>query len=315
MSEIQSERIPLVLIVDDDRTMRSLLNLAMEEEGYEVAEAENGEQCLSEYTHFQPDLILLDAVMPDIDGFTCCQKIRSLPGGDRLPILMITVLDDRESVEHAFRAGATDYITKPIYWSVLSERVRRLLDGNRANAELSAVETQLRRHQGWSQLISSILQQLVVDDRSYGSISGILSNIREWSEATRILFYQCDSQTYLESVAMESESKPNFSSADFNLIIEYGEQYQQGQPIVIEDLFQADLSTAAIQQLQHLDTQSLSIVPINQDDRLLGLLIIHFSSRFPRNLLSSDRLLDLSNLLRLTLCHQKWLPPPTDNCF
>ena len=160
MSEIQSERIPLVLIVDDDRTMRSLLNLAMEEEGYEVAEAENGEQCLSEYTHFQPDLILLDAVMPDIDGFTCCQKIRSLPGGDRLPILMITVLDDRESVEHAFRAGATDYITKPIYWSVLSERVRRLLDGNRANAELSAVETQLRRHQGWSQLISSILQQL-----------------------------------------------------------------------------------------------------------------------------------------------------------
>ena len=193
--------------------------------------------------------------------------------------------------------------------------MRRLLDGNRANAELSAVETQLRRHQGWSQLISSILQQLVVDDRSYGSISGILSNIREWSEATRILFYQCDSQTYLESVAMESESKPNFSSADFNLIIEYGEQYQQGQPIVIEDLFQADLSTAAIQQLQHLDTQSLSIVPINQDDRLLGLLIIHFSSRFPRNLLSSDRLLDLSNLLRLTLCHQKWLPPPTDNCF
>ena len=166
MSELQSEPTPLILIVDDDRTMRSLLNLAMEEEGYRVVEAENGEQCLSEFTHFQPDLILLDAVMPDIDGFTCCQKIRRLPGGDRLPILMITVLDDQESVEQAFRAGATDYITKPIHWSVLSQRVRRLLDGDRVWTKLTAVEEQLRQQQTWEKLISNILEQLVSGDRS-----------------------------------------------------------------------------------------------------------------------------------------------------
>lgn len=122
-----ADRIPLVMIVDDDRSMRMLLNMAIEELDYQVVEAKNGEQCLTEYADNQPDLILLDAMMPDIDGFSCCRKIRSLPGGDRLPILMITALDDRESVEQAFGAGATDYITKPIQWGVLSEKVQRLL--------------------------------------------------------------------------------------------------------------------------------------------------------------------------------------------
>lgn len=122
-----ADRTPLVMIVDDDRSMRMLLNMAMEESDYQVVEAKNGEQCLAEYADNQPDLILLDAMMPDIDGFTCCQKIRSSPGGDRLPILMITALDDKESIQQALDAGASDYITKPIQWAVLSEKVQSLL--------------------------------------------------------------------------------------------------------------------------------------------------------------------------------------------
>ncbi len=299
MSKLQSEATPLILIVDDDRTMRSLLNLAMEEEGYGVAEAENGEQCLSEYTHFQPDLILLDAVMPDIDGFTCCQKIRSLPGGDRLPILMITVLDDQESVEQAFNAGATDYITKPIHWSVLSQRVRRLLDGNRVWAELTAVEEQLRQQQAWEKLISNILAQLVSGDRS-GNLMEILDLIRKWLQGVRIFLYQFDSQTYLESIAVGATSIKNFSGTDFNLIAEYGEQYQQGKPIVIEDVSQADLSSAVREQLKQLNTQSLSMIPIKKGDRLSGLLAIHFSGIFPQDRLFPSRLLDLANFLTIT---------------
>lgn len=121
------DRPPIITIVDDDRSMRMLLNMAMEDAGYQVVEAKNGEQFLAEYADNQPDLILLDAMMPGLDGFTCCQKIRSLPGGDRVPILMITALDDSESVQKALEAGATDYITKPIKWAVLSEKVERLL--------------------------------------------------------------------------------------------------------------------------------------------------------------------------------------------
>ena len=300
MNETQSEQIPLILIVDDDRTMRSLLNLAMEEEGYEVAEAENGEQCLSEYTHFQPDLILLDAVMPDIDGFTCCQKIRSLPGGDRLPILMITVLDDRDSVDRAFQAGATDYITKPIHWSVLSQRVRSLLTNKQAWAKLATVESQLRQQQAWSQLISKILEQIVSSDCQSHSIQQVLSSIREWLQAIRIVLYQSDSQRYLESVVTGCASINNFSATDFNLMTEYGEQYQQGKPVVIENLSQADLPSDVIQQFRQLNIQSLFIVPIIKGDRFSGLLGIHFSKVFSQDReLVLNRLSDLGNLIAI----------------
>ena len=138
---------PLILIADDDRSMRTLLNLAMTEEDYDVVEAKNGEQCLGEYQLCQPDAILLDAVMPDLDGFTCCEKIRQLPGGKLIPILMITVLDDQKSIDQAFNCGATDYITKPIHWAVLSQRIRRLLATNQVLREVQAVKQKLHQQQ------------------------------------------------------------------------------------------------------------------------------------------------------------------------
>ena len=138
---------PLILIVDDDRSMRTLLNLAMTEEGYDAVEAKNGEQCLGEYQLRKPDAILLDAVMPNMDGFSCCEKIRQLPGGELIPILMITVLDDQKSIEQAFNCGATDYITKPIYWAVLSQRMRRLLATNQVLREVQTVKQKLHQQQ------------------------------------------------------------------------------------------------------------------------------------------------------------------------
>jgi CheY-like chemotaxis protein len=291
---------PLILIVDDDRMMRSLLNLAMTESGYRVAEAENGSQCLSEYTHFQPDLILLDAVMPDIDGFSCCQKIRSLPKGDRLPILMITVLDDQESVEHAFKSGATDYITKPINWSVLSQRVRRLLAGNQVWLELAAVEEQFRQQQTWSELMSKILQQLTQNHHVTDVFPPVLNTIREWIQASRILLYQADLQNYLESVAVGYPIMNNFSTTDVNLLAEYREQYQQGKTILIEDISQADLPSAVITQLKQLNIQAMCVIPLKKGDKL-SLLSIHFSRVFPPDQLLLNRLSDLGRLLTIAV--------------
>lgn len=299
-----NDQTPLILIVDDDRTMRSLLSLAMEEAGYRIVEAENGEQCLSEYTHFQPDLILLDAVMPDIDGFTCCQKIRSLPGGDRLPILIITVLDDRDSVDRAFQAGATDYITKPIHWSVLSQRVSSLLTNKQVWTKLAATESQLSQQQVWSQLVSKILEQMVSSDCQSHLIEQALSSIRQWLQADRIGLYLTDYQTYEESVATEYKASQNFSVTDFNLIAEYGEQYQQGKPIVTEDLSPNDLPSAVVQQLKQLLTQAWSIVPIKKGDLLLGILAIQFPQTFPQDRLSANRLFDLANLITVAIEQQ-----------
>lgn len=104
----------LILVVDDDDLTRMQLRELLEQVGYQVAEASDGEQAESVYTQLRSDMVLLDAPMPAIDGFTFCAKLQTLPGGANTPVLMITGLYDQASVERAFAVGATDYITKPI---------------------------------------------------------------------------------------------------------------------------------------------------------------------------------------------------------
>lgn len=145
---------PLILVVDDERTMRMLLRRAMEKEGYRVAEAVNGEQGIELYKSLQPQIVLLDAIMPVLDGFTCCEKMMALSTShtapdqshsDRTPILIITALEDPESVDRAYAAGAADYVTKPIHWPVLRQRVRRLIQQVELFEQLQAANQQLQR--------------------------------------------------------------------------------------------------------------------------------------------------------------------------
>ncbi|HBB36044.1 MAG TPA: diguanylate cyclase response regulator [Cyanobacteria bacterium UBA8803] len=130
------QKTPLILIVDDEKTLRLLLRRAMEQEGYQVIEVCDGEECLAACQQQLPDIVLLDAMMPVIDGFACCAQLQHAFGEQCPPVLMITGLNNQESVDRAFEAGATDYITKPIHWAVLRQRVRRLLQTRWAMAEL-----------------------------------------------------------------------------------------------------------------------------------------------------------------------------------
>ncbi|NEN92695.1 MAG: PleD family two-component system response regulator, partial [Okeania sp. SIO3H1] len=127
---------PRILIVDDEKTIRLILRRILHKDGYQVIEANNGEQCLEICQKQLADMVLLDAMMPQMDGFTCCAKLHQLLGENSPPVLMITVLDDQASVDLAFQVGATDYITKPIHWAVLRQRVRRLLQTQWAMREL-----------------------------------------------------------------------------------------------------------------------------------------------------------------------------------
>jgi PAS domain S-box-containing protein len=127
-----------ILVVDDDKLMRQQMCRVMEQAGYRVVEANDGEQALAVYAEYRPSIVLLDAVMPVMDGFICCRRLRNLPDGERVPILIVTRLDDAESLELAFDAGATDFITKPINETVLRQRVRHLLQASRAMTELRA---------------------------------------------------------------------------------------------------------------------------------------------------------------------------------
>jgi diguanylate cyclase (GGDEF)-like protein/PAS domain S-box-containing protein len=121
------DKLPCVLIADDDTAARLLVREALEQAGFSVVEAENGAQALSAFAEHNPEVVLLDVVMPEMDGFRACAEIRRLPGGANVPILMLTGLDDLESINKAYEAGATDFASKPINWLVLSHRVRYML--------------------------------------------------------------------------------------------------------------------------------------------------------------------------------------------
>ncbi|MDJ0554485.1 MAG: PleD family two-component system response regulator [Microcoleaceae cyanobacterium MO_207.B10] len=127
---------PQILIVDDEKTIRLILRRVMEKDGYQVMEANNGKECLEICEKQLPNLILLDAMMPGLDGFTCCSELQKKFEEETPPVLMITVLDDQGSVDLAFQVGAKDYVTKPIHWAVLRQRVRRLLQTQWAMNEL-----------------------------------------------------------------------------------------------------------------------------------------------------------------------------------
>ncbi len=123
----------VILVVDDDPAIRLVIRHAMQQNGYHVIEASNGLEAVQFSIRQIPDLILMDAVMPEMDGFRATEEIRKIEACDDTPILMATSLDDDESIARAFNVGACDYITKPFNWSVLKHRVRRMLQA--ANAQ------------------------------------------------------------------------------------------------------------------------------------------------------------------------------------
>jgi diguanylate cyclase (GGDEF)-like protein len=132
MTAQHGDEVAQVLVVDDDRSTRGALRYTLQRDGFHVEEAADGEQALRLLKRMRPDVILMDAMMPVMDGFTACAKLQNLPNGRSIPVLMITALEDKSSVERAFAAGASDFIPKPIHFAVLSQRVRRIIEANRA---------------------------------------------------------------------------------------------------------------------------------------------------------------------------------------
>jgi signal transduction histidine kinase len=125
-----------LLIVDDDPVVRSLMRDALEADGFEVIEAENGAEACERCDEALPALIVVDAMMPVMDGFELCRVLRARPEIAQTPILMATGLDDAGSIARAFEVGATDFIAKPLNWLMLGQRIRYMLRAGRAFDEL-----------------------------------------------------------------------------------------------------------------------------------------------------------------------------------
>jgi predicted signal transduction protein with EAL and GGDEF domain/FixJ family two-component response regulator len=138
---------PRVLLVDDDEVNLLLTAAALRERGFEVNEAASGTAALAQLSLRTPDVVLLDALMPELDGFETCSLLRATPGFESLPVLMLTGLDDEASINRAYQAGATDFFVKSPQWSLLDGRLRYLLRSSRTRHELERSKAKLARAQ------------------------------------------------------------------------------------------------------------------------------------------------------------------------
>ncbi|HMB22203.1 MAG: HD-GYP domain-containing protein [Chloroflexota bacterium] len=174
-----------ILIVDDEYAGRETLQSILESEGYQLQMAENGLQAIEKAKRFLPDVILLDVMMPGMTGFETCRRIRSDPEIAEIPVVMLTALDDRDSLLTALQAGADDFISKPFdryelrarllgitrlnrYKKLLQEREKlretndRLLAAYEATIESLSHAMDLRDHEteGHSQRVAELTVKL-----------------------------------------------------------------------------------------------------------------------------------------------------------
>src|SRR5712692_4443592 len=126
-----------ILLVDDEPSLRYLLRRQLKSDGYTIYEAENGTQALAMVEQYQPDIVLLDILMPGMDGIEACTRLQALPTTKQPLVLMLTALDDPKSVDRAFEAGAVDFVNKPVHWAVMRQRIKRLLRIKRAEDALA----------------------------------------------------------------------------------------------------------------------------------------------------------------------------------
>ncbi|HZA29856.1 MAG TPA: response regulator, partial [Gammaproteobacteria bacterium] len=139
------DRKPLVLMVDDTPANLNVLFDLLTAHGLEVSVAEDGESALQQVDYVRPDLILLDVLMPTMDGFTTCQRLKGRPDTRGIPIIFMSALTDTVDKVKGFALGAVDYITKPFQQEEVLVRIRTHLALQQLKAQLKKSEERLSR--------------------------------------------------------------------------------------------------------------------------------------------------------------------------
>ncbi|MBS1536542.1 MAG: response regulator [Bacteroidetes bacterium] len=146
---------PYILVVDDNRITTKLLRRYLEANGYEASEAYDGIECLEKVAERSPDAIVLDVMMPRLDGYETVKRLRESPVSDRIPVVIVTALNDISNQLKAIDAGADDFLSKPIEEKLLIAKVKLLSSVNVERKNVVALKELLIQHGGSDALANS----------------------------------------------------------------------------------------------------------------------------------------------------------------
>lgn len=141
---IQNAAYPLILSADDQQFMRMMIRDTLNGEFYQIIEAANGQEAFELFNKYEPDIVLMDAIMPVMDGFQATEAIRQLPAGKKTPIIMITAQGDTNSINKGFEAGVTDFLIKPVNFDILRRRLALILREKNTEENLRMSEERFR---------------------------------------------------------------------------------------------------------------------------------------------------------------------------
>jgi DNA-binding response OmpR family regulator len=116
-----------ILVVDDDEDLLKALDFYLSQSNYHIIQAKNGAEAVTKVYELQPDLVLLDIMMPNLDGLTACRGIKSMEETKEIPIIMLTAKGDVETIKAAFKAGANDYVVKPFAIEQILQKMEEFL--------------------------------------------------------------------------------------------------------------------------------------------------------------------------------------------
>ena len=262
----------LVLVVDDDPAQRLLLDATLSQAGMRVNQAKNGAEAIDSFKQSNPDIILMDIKMPVMDGLQACQQIRQLTNGKDVPIVLITGLDDHASIQQAFDADATDFITKPVNWPILTHRVRYLLKARENFYALRESQTRLSDAQRIASLGNwdwdVVNQKMEWSDQVF-KVFGLDKKTFEVTKETFFnLVHPDDKQSVIQAIEKSlTQLKPY--NVDHRIILPDGSERtiheqaevvlsSQGQAVrlqgTVQDITQRKKAEHQIQRLAYYDT-------------------------------------------------------------
>ncbi len=275
-----------ILVVDDDVMTRFLVSETLGQAGFHIEQAENGRQALEMFESVRPDLITLDVIMPELDGFATCVELRRRSHGAQVPILMLTGLDDYESINQAFTAGATDFITKPINFTLLEHRVRYLLRASDIMTNLRKSEHRLAIAQRIARLGSwdwSQGQDYLYLSQEVCEIVGFTPPVSEVPFRTILDHVYEKDRSRVSEWFVEIREGGTSSSISHRLVdTGDGERYVRQQ---VEAVFDASGN------LSHLHGTLQDITELHRaEERIQQLAFIDSLTRLPNRALFKDRL-------------------------
>jgi len=286
---------PLVLVADDDPNSRFLLRQTLELADFRVVEAKDGKEAVTVFAVHKPLLVLLDVMMPGMNGYEVCSVLRRLPGGEITPVLILTGLDDVESIKKAYEAGATDFASKPINLMVLTHRVRYMLRARRTLDELKESESRLASAQriarigNWQRQLKT--GQLRWSDEIY-RLFGVTRDEFEPTHARFLERIHPDDRDAVERSTAEAVNRVKPYSLDLRLQLPDGiVRFVHEEAVVVDD---------AEGQAERLEGTTQDITERKQaEDQIRFLAYYDGLTELPNRLLFMERLqLALANAQR-----------------